>query len=363
MPTNQLYDTVIRKLEQLYPKERITRLKNLAWLMVGIFKSKSVHLSKIALKIPSSAVQLSIVQRIHRFLDNPFFQVRLWYEPIARQLLKDMSETVGEIRLIMDATPCGLDYQWLTVSIAFRRRAIPIVWTWRNGSRGHSSAGVQVALLRYLYALVPAHVRVVLVADTEFEDGNVQKQLQNWSWYYVLRQKPTNLFKQHSQWYPLRSLLDKMGQSLWLPSILLTKKHRLATNLLAYWKQGEKQPWLLASNLPNQSKTLQAYKRRMWIEEMYGDLKSHGFYLQDSRLQSFTRLSRLTFAVTLLYLWLILEGAKAIKNGTRYLVDRNDRRDLCLFQIGLRLLERRLSAYLPISFSSFSPSFTKLSGS
>lgn len=76
MPTNPLYNTVIRKLEQLRPAERITRLKNLAWLMTGIFKSKSVQLSKIAMKIPGQAVQLSIVQRLHRFLENPFFQVR-----------------------------------------------------------------------------------------------------------------------------------------------------------------------------------------------------------------------------------------------------------------------------------------------
>jgi len=95
---------------------------------------------------------------------------------------------------------------------------------------------------------------------------------------------------------------------------------------------------------------------------MHGDLKAHGFYLEDSRLQSFTRLSRLTFAIALLYLWIILEGAKLIKNGERRLVDRNDRRDLSVFQIGLRFVERRLTSAQPVSFSSFSPSVIKLSG-
>ena len=132
--------------------------------------------------------------------------------------------------------------------------------------------------------------------------------------------------------------------------------------MLAYWKPGEEQPWLLATNLPSFRLALQAYQRRMWIEEMHGDLKAHGFYLEDSHLQSFMRLSRLAFAVVLLYLWIVLEGAKIIKMGDRRLVDRNDRRDLSVFQIGLRWLERRLTLSLPISFSSFSPSAIKLSG-
>ena len=362
MPTTPLYDTVIRKLRQLRPAERITRLRNLAWMMTGIFLSKSVHLSKIATKIPSTAVQLSIVQRLHRFLENPFFHVRSWYEPIARQLLDDMGKTVGEIRLLMDATKCGSHHQWLTVSIAFRRRAIPIAWTWLPGSRGHSSAATQLALLRYVYTLLPQKVPVLLVADTEFEDGDVQKQLNQWKWHYALRQKPSNLVKVAGEWLPFRSLISKPGTSVWIESALLTMKHKLTANLLAYWEPGEEQPWLLATNLPSFRLASQAYQRRMWIEEMHGDLKAHGFYLEDSHLQSFMRLSRLAFAVVLLYLWIVLEGAKIIKMGDRRLVDRNDRRDLSVFQIGLRWLERRLTLSLPISLSTFSPSAIILSG-
>lgn len=362
MPTTPLYDTVIRKLRQLRPQERITRLKNLAWLMTGIFLSKSVHLSKIAAKIPARAVLLSVVQRLHRFLDNPFFHVRSWYEPVIGQLLKDVGQTVGEIRLVMDATKCGPHHQWLTVSVAFRRRTIPVAWTWLAGSRGHSSANVQLALLRYVHTLTPPATPVSLVADTEFEDGDVQKQLNDWKWFYVLRQKPSNLVYVNGTWRSFRSLIEKPGQSVWMEAILLTRKHKLTANLLAEWKPGEEHPWLLATNLPTSTLTRTTYKRRMWIEEMHGDLKAHGFYLEDSHLQSFLRLSRLAFAVVLLYLWIVLEGATIIKIGERHLVDRRERRDLSVFQIGLRWIERRLALTLPLSFSSFSPSAIKLSG-
>ncbi len=46
--------------------------------------------------------------------------------------------------------------------------------------------------------------------------------------------------------------------------------------------------------------TLSYYVRRMWIEEMFGDMKKHGFDLESTMLRHFLRLSRLTLAVVLL---------------------------------------------------------------
>ena len=66
-------------------------------------------------------------------------------------------------------------------------------------------------------------------------------------------------------------------------------------------------------------------------------------------LHDFLRLSRLTLAVALLYVWLISVGVRTIHQGFRHLVDRNDRRDLSIFQIGLRFIERRLTNAFSIS--------------
>jgi len=101
--------------------------------------------------------------------------------------------------------------------------------------------------------------------------------------------------------------------------------------------------------LPDRSLTLRYYKRRMWIEEMFGDMKGHGFDLESTMLRHFTRLSKLTLVVAFLYVWLLSNGGKFIRSGLRHLVDRKDRRDLSLFQIGLRLLDRKLLNALPVS--------------
>jgi hypothetical protein len=92
---------------------------------------------------------------------------------------------------------------------------------------------------------------------------------------------------------------------------------------------------------------LQAYARRMWIEEMFGDMKGHGFDLERTMLRHAEKLSRLTLAVVLLYVWSISTGTKTIQNSQRNQVDRKDRRDLSVFQIGFRIIERLLVNSLP----------------
>jgi len=353
MPTNQHYDTWIAQIRELHKDKRITQVRNFVWLMIGIYKSRSVYLSHVAGEITGRAKLLSATRRMSRFLDNPAIQVREWYEPIARQWLQAQIHCLGEIRLIIDGSKVGFGHQLLMVSLAYRKRAIPIAWTWVKHVRGHSTANKQIALLFYVRMLFPRKIPVFLVGDTEFGSVNLIKQLKKWRWSYVLRQKTNTLVRiaGQSTWSPFASHIQKPGQTIWLGQASLTRQSACRTRLLLYWKTGQKEPWCLATNLSDSSTALQYYKRRMWIEEMFGDMKKHGFNLEDSMLRSFQRLSRLTLAVAFLYAWLISTGVRAIRAGHRHLVDRKDRRDLCIFQIGLRLIQRRLTNALTISFT------------
>ena len=122
-------------------------------------------------------------------------------------------------------------------------------------------------------------------------------------------------------------------------------------NVLAYWKPGEEGSWLLATNLSDPKTVLRAYRRRMWIDESFGNLKCNGFDLECTNLRNFLRLSHLTLAVILLYVWFVAFGAKVIKNGQRRLVDRNERRDHRIFRIGRNMNVRILSNEQPLSIS------------
>lgn len=350
MPINRLYHTWFQRIRELRPGQRITQVRIFVWLLVGIFRSGSVNLSRIANKIPGEAKLVSTTRRLSRLLSNPSIRVREWYEPIARKWLEMQFRSLGEIRLIVDGTKIGFQHQLLIVCLAYHQRAIPIAWTWVRHTRGHSGAGKQLALLAYVRKLLPKGAAVFLVGDSEFGPVEVLRQLDQWRWFYVLRQTANRhvWLDETLGWQDFGSFIRKAGQSVWLGRGYLTKTEIYPVNLLAHWQTGEKEAWLLATNLPDRTMTLSYYARRMWIEEMFGDLKKHGFDLERTMLRHFERLSRLTLAVVLLYLWLISVGKRAIRDGLRPLVDRNERRDLSIFQIGLRLIERYLTNDFPI---------------
>lgn len=350
MPINHLYHTWIQQIRELRPGQRITQVRNFVWLMIGIYQSRSVYLSRIAGKIPGQAKLPSAVRRLARFLDNPAIRVREWYEPIARQWLEAQFAISGEIHLIVDGTKVGFGHQLLIVSLAYRRRAIPIAWTWVKHVRGHSTGNKQLALLAYVRTLIPRGAAVFLVGDTEFGPVKVLKQLDAWHWYYVSRQKSdTGVWLDAlNEWKPFGNYIQKAGQSIWLGQAYLTQSEIYQVNLLLHWEVGEKEPWCLATNLPDKHTALRFYKRRMWVEEMFGDMKKHGFDLECSMLHSFLRLSRLTLAVAVLYVWLVSTGGRTIHAGLRHLVDRNERRDLSIFQIGFRFIDRRITNALAI---------------
>ena len=190
-----------------------------------------------------------------------------------------------------------------------------------------------------------------MVGDSEFGSISVLRQLETWRWFYVLRQKGnTRLWRDEKMdWQRMEALVSQPGQSTWCPHAYLTQEHIHPVSALIHWQIGEKQPWCLATNLPDAALTIRYYGRRMWTEEMFGDLKKHGFDLETTMLRHASRLSRLTLAVAFLYTWLLSVGSRTIRAGLRHLVDRKDRRDLSIFQIGLRFIDRKLLRLRPIS--------------
>jgi hypothetical protein len=92
-----------------------------------------------------------------------------------------LSQRIGqEYRLIVDGSQVGFGNQLLVVTLAYRRRAIPLVWMWVRSSRGHSTSARQLALLNYIHRLLPVDARVMVLGDSEFGAIEVLNQLDQW---------------------------------------------------------------------------------------------------------------------------------------------------------------------------------------
>jgi hypothetical protein len=357
----ELYRSLHEYLLQRIADDCDTRLTNLILLMMGIFQSRSVQLNVVARKTPVRAKKLSIVKRLARFLDNHAVRVRPWYDPYAQEVLQ-AAASAGQVHLIIDASKVAFGFRLLMVSVAYHRRSLPITWTWAKGSRGHTTTATQLKLLAHVKDLLPPGVKVSLVGDCEFGCPLLLEHLDHWGWDYALRQPGDHLvmLRGSGQWQRLDSLPLGYGQPLWMGHVLLTQANAYPTSLVLYWKRGEKKPWFLATNLLDPRAVLRLYRRRMWIEEMFGDMKKHGFDLESSHLRHFLRLSRLTLAVCLLYLWLVAMAEHVILTHQADQVDRSDRRDLSLFRLGWDFIERCLALCDPIPRVAL-PTFSLLS--
>jgi hypothetical protein len=330
--------------------------------MLGIFQARSVQLNPIACHLPVRAQKLSLVKRLARFLDTPAVRVRQWYHPFMFTLLQ-LAASAGSIHLLLDSTKVAFGFRLVMVSVAYQRRSLPVAWVWQAGSRGHSTTRTQAALLTYVQRSLPVGVQVMLVGDCEFGHPLLLEQVRFWRWTYALRQASDHLvmLKGTGRWQRLDSLTLDKGQARWLGNVVLTRASAYPTHLVLYWQAGEKKAWYLATNLLDARGALRLYRRRMWIEEMFGDMKGHGFDLESNHLRHFLRLARLTLTVCLLYVWLVAMGEHVLQQGLAAAVDRADRRDLSLFRLGWDFVVRCLVLADPIPIVTV-PNFCFMSG-
>jgi len=362
MNNSQLYSKWRKWLMQLIPDKCETRLTNLVLLMVGLYLSKSVHLNLIATKLPIRAKKLSLVKRLSRFLENEAVDVDSWYAPWAKWLIQSASSG-GKLRLIVDTTKVTSSHRLLCVAIAYRGRALPLIWSWVGHQKGHCTVHSQIGLWERLYAMIPKSVKVTVVGDGEFGNVLVLELMDYWKWDYALRQaKNTKIILDGAdKEQRLDDLPLEAGQTRIYSDAQLTRAC-YSTNLVVIWRKTEDEPIYLATNQATILATWRLYKKRAWIEEMFGDMKGHGFDLEKSRLHHPDRLNRLMLVVSLVYIWLMAVGEHVIQHRLTNEIDRNDRRDLSVFRLGWDFLERRLALNDPIP-ECFRPNFCSVSGS
>jgi len=326
MPNNlQLYHKMRQQFCQWLPAERSTRISNMALFITGLYLSSQPHLSKIVRKWPLLGKLPSLTNRLWRFLNNP--------------------------RVV------GFYHRLLSIGVAFKKRTLPLVWSVRRGRKGHTTVDEQLALFKQVAKILPKKAEIWVVGDTEFQSIRLLRWFRRHHWHFVIRQQGKNkVCWSGRSWTKINALPLKQGQTRVIGWVRLTEKHDAGWYwLLLHWEKGEDDPWYLVSDQPGQTALLKTYRKRMWVEEMYGDMKGHGFDLEATHLQNDTRISRLFLGVCIVFVWLITLGSWVVKRGYRHLVDHKSRRDKSYFRIGWDWIERcfRLDQPVPLHFKPY----------
>jgi hypothetical protein len=183
----QYYYKVQQQLSQWLPDERITRIRNMALLIMGLHLSRAIHVSLIVRKWPLRGKEPSLVNRLTRFLNNSHLNVRRWYHPIAVHLVQTL---VGQqVRLVIDCTKVGFNYRLMTIGLAYKKRTLPLVWSVHRGRKGHTTVAQQLKLFKYVYQLLPKNCEVWVVGDTGFQSMPLLLWFSRQNWHFVIRHR------------------------------------------------------------------------------------------------------------------------------------------------------------------------------
>jgi len=343
----KLYHEWSEQLIGLFGWKRPEHRKVLAWLMVAILIGKDVCLDRLGLNLPHEAKPESVGQQFRRWLKNKAINPRLIYDPVARQIVKNMR--CRRLRIQIDRVQIKRRQNVLMMSVYYRKRAIPLVWKCLPYGNGHSRLDHWQELLDYLASIVDDDHQIVILADREFGSVDRLRYVEQKEWYYAIRVKEGTYFydptwKQPFEWLKLSVIAPCMGNRYVIPSLRLTKGDLFLTHIACAWAVDSDDPWFIATNLPHPIQALKEYARRFGCEELFSDLKKRGFNWEDSMIRDPQRFSRLLLALALLTVFLLQLGRRLrLHQLDLEITSPSHRRRLSLFQTARRWLKRRCS--------------------
>lgn len=353
--------------------------KIVAALTCGMVWKKATTLAQASAGMPGVATDPSKLRRAQRLLANPRLDVPRMQRRLLERVLRGHT---GRLELLLDATPTGVTAHYagtetLCLSFAWHGRCIPLLWCSRQrGKRAHPTWQQMIRVFfEQIDPLIPLTTQVVVMADRGLTGRPLVSQILAHHWHYLLRSERTVMLREASgSCSTLQALVPTPGApsrrvtgvQVFAPRAKLAPEQRhqdgrgtwyrvwrraVTTNVVAVWRTGDADPWLLLTDLPATLARCTEYRRRTWEEEGFRDWKSSGWNWQRSRVRQPDRVERLILVMALATLWMAVLAQRVIKQGHRHLLEPRSRRCYSYFQLALRYLERLLALDRPIPVS------------
>ena len=294
-------------------------------ILINIIQGeKKVKLETIARVFPIWITCEGRRRKLQRFLDLPSLTISSLLWPIISYWLENSvpKKSKQELYLAIDRS------QWknlnlLMVSVIWSRRAIPLAWRLLPHI-GNSNQEEQESVLSSVLARFKDY-QIVVLGDREFCSIDLATWLQARNVGFCLRLKKATCLEVENQiWQRLDELPIKPGVALYYQGNRIRKTAPVSGFFLAakwkrnYRNQTTKGPWYILTNLRSLTVAIQAYKRRMGIEEMFRDCKSGGYNLEGTGLRG-NRLNSMILVMSLAYLKSTLQGDEINRHqGQKY---------------------------------------------
>jgi hypothetical protein len=174
--TPHLYATLVHVLSQHQHWVDLRHLKTLAWMIVGLMQSGKSRLTAWAPYVHRRAVYAqSPVRRFARWLENERLDVHALSGPLMQQALVEWANC--SLYLALDTSTLWNTYCLVRISLVYRGRAVPMVWTVRDHPSRSVAYDVYKDVLDKVAELLPYRCPVVLTAARGFADTHLMHHL------------------------------------------------------------------------------------------------------------------------------------------------------------------------------------------
>lgn len=341
--TPRLYDTLVQVLRQHQNWLDHRHLKTLAWMVVGLIQSGHIRLTAWVPYVHSRAMfAQSTVRRFTRWLENTRIDVHALYGPLMQQAIAEWGDQC--VYLALDTSMLWNTYCLVRISLVYRGRASPLVWTVLEHPSSSVAYHVYKGLLDQVAERLPCQCTVVFTADRGFADTHLMAHLTRLGWHWRIRIKGSFwIYRPGKRACKGNRIPVAAGQALFWHQVYLTKQQYGPLHLALGRPIGSQEYWWVMSDEPTDEMTFEEYRLRFDIEENCLDDKSHGFQLESSLIRSANALERLCGVLAITTLYLVAQGTEVVTQGKRRWVDAHWFRGQSYLKIGWHWVTLALS--------------------
>ena len=361
MPTSQVYNQILRLLNQHLHGLAQATLKRLALLVVGIIGAEDGSPAQVAQALHimglSQATAESIERRIRRIENDPEITAALCFHPLAQERL--CWGRPQELLLVLDPTTQEDRIVMLTAAVWYRGRALPLAWAIWPGNTPLTDkrfwARVE-ALLDVVAKLLPAGVTITWLADRAFGTPNFTDLVKNRGWHYVVRvQGGTHCRDKMGREYCIRDLVHLPGQRAKLRGQAFKKQGWRESSMVVFWGRSYQTPLCLVSDLPPRWWLIRLYRRRYVIEATFRDYKSKGWCWEQGQVTKLAHIEHLLVGMALATWVALFVGTQVAeeyleKAATRMRLTKPWEGKFSLFHLGVLRIKEALSGSQPATF-------------
>lgn len=311
----QLEQAIGQHLALLRPAQR----RGLALWVFGTLLAKSSCQSAVVLALSVYIGIHAARQRLREWLYDGAeracpcqtdLAVQACFTPLLRWVLDWWREPF--LALALDATLDRDRHAALVVSVLYRGCAIPVAWHILPANTKGAWRPHLLALLRLLWRAVPSSMPVLVLVDRGLWSPVLWRRIRRLGWHPLLRLRASSAFESAGYRAAARARVSGPGHA-WVGRGRMgkVKARRHPSTMLVVWARGEREPWVLLTDLAPQQVGLGWYGLRMWIECGFKVLKSVGWDWEHTRRTDPKRIGRHWLVLAVATLWTLATGTRA----------------------------------------------------